>query len=205
MQLPKTELPTFDGDPLKYWQFIRSFENSVDRVNADSNAKLMRLVQYCSGKALQVVECCLVMSPDAGYARAREMLAERFGNSYVISQAWIQCVSQGEALRTNDVRALQEFADTMRACKETLQAMNMLSEVDTQKSLPKIVERLPGYLQNRWRRQAVTTRRAYGRYPDFAHLVKFVDDAAEEANDPVFGNLQTQTKDTPQTRASMPQ
>lgn len=126
MQLPKTELPTFDGDPLKYWQFIRSFENSVDRVNADSNAKLMRLVQYCSGKALQVVECCLVMSPDAGYARAREMLAERFGNSYVISQAWIQCVSQGEALRTNDVRALQEFADTMRACKETLQAMDML-------------------------------------------------------------------------------
>jgi hypothetical protein len=30
-QIPKTELMTFDGDPLKYWMFVRSFENNVEK------------------------------------------------------------------------------------------------------------------------------------------------------------------------------
>ena len=31
LQLPKTELMTFSGDPIEYWPFIRAFENTVDR------------------------------------------------------------------------------------------------------------------------------------------------------------------------------
>ena len=31
IQLPKTDLMTFDGDPLKYYVFMRTFENIVDK------------------------------------------------------------------------------------------------------------------------------------------------------------------------------
>jgi hypothetical protein len=45
LQLPKVEVVAFDGDPLKYWTFIRSFENIVERASVDSASRLMRLIQ----------------------------------------------------------------------------------------------------------------------------------------------------------------
>ena len=45
--LPKSELMSSDGDPLKYILFIRSFENSVEK---DTDDKSRRIIQFCSGK-----------------------------------------------------------------------------------------------------------------------------------------------------------
>ena len=70
MQLPKTELMTFSGDPLDFWTFLRSFDNSIDSAILDDSAKLNRLFQYCKGEALKVNKCCAVMNPSEGYARA---------------------------------------------------------------------------------------------------------------------------------------
>ena len=43
MQLPKAELMTFNGDPLEFWMFMRSFDNSIGSVAIDDSAKLNRL------------------------------------------------------------------------------------------------------------------------------------------------------------------
>jgi hypothetical protein len=71
IQLPKTELQTFDGNPLQYWSFIRSFENCVERQSVDSNAKLTRLIQYCTGKARTVIQRCSVIVPEVSYVKAK--------------------------------------------------------------------------------------------------------------------------------------
>ena len=42
--LPKMELPVFDGDPLDYWNFIKSFENSIVSNAASESEKLMHLL-----------------------------------------------------------------------------------------------------------------------------------------------------------------
>ena len=63
MQLPKAELMTFNGDPLEFWMFMRSFDNSIGSATIDDSAKLKRLLQYCKGEALKVIKCCAVMSP----------------------------------------------------------------------------------------------------------------------------------------------
>ena len=86
MQMPKVELATFDGQALQYWAFIRSFDNSVEKDGIDSNAKLARLMQYCTGTAKQVIECCAVMEPNEGYIKARQLLQDRFGNSFTIAE-----------------------------------------------------------------------------------------------------------------------
>ena len=189
MQLPKAELCKFDGDPLQYWRFIRAFDNTVGSASTDSNAKLTRLMQYCTGKALKVISCCAVMEPNEGYIKARELLQTRFGNDYSITEAWIGKMTQGGYIKPNDPKALQEFADDLRCCKETLGAMNKLDEIDTQRSIVKIVEKLPLYLQNRWKKEAIDTKRRSGKYPGIDYLVIFVEHSAEEANDPVFGNI----------------
>ena len=42
--LPKSELMSFDGDPLKYFLFMRSFENSAEKDTDDSSRRLQLLI-----------------------------------------------------------------------------------------------------------------------------------------------------------------
>ena len=83
--------------------------------------------------------------------------------------------------------ALRTYSDDLRNCFEMLKAMNCLGEVNVQSNLVKIVARLPNYIQNRWRREVSQIKRDRHRLPAFLDLVLLVEDAADEANDPVFG------------------
>ncbi|XP_046341271.2 uncharacterized protein LOC124122193 [Haliotis rufescens] len=187
VQLPKSELIKFDGDPLRYWMFIRSFETNVAQTSVSSGAKLNRLLNYCTGKALSVIECCSVMDPDEGYMEALSLLKTRFGREHVIANAWVKKISEGPWLRPTDVEGLRNYADDLRSGMLTLKAMGKVNEVDNQIRMVKIVSRLPTYLQGRWRRKAVEHLEATGDYPGIGQLVDFVLRAAEEANDPIFG------------------
>ena len=44
IRLPVTQLVTFDGDPLKFWTFIRAFEHSLENCTNDNAARLTRLL-----------------------------------------------------------------------------------------------------------------------------------------------------------------
>jgi len=152
LQMPHAELCAYDGDPLKYWMFITAFENNVGCLSVDDSKKLTRLLYYCRGKALRVIQCCASMEPRIGYAKARKLLEERFGNRYIVTEAWLAKVTEGPILGNWDSDGLQEFADNLRCCKETLEAMGNSHEIDGQRVLVKVVERLPAYLQVRWRK-----------------------------------------------------
>ena len=100
---------------------------------------------------------------------------------------WVRKVTEGPVVKYGDGRRLQEMADDLRSCKETLGAMNKLEETDTRSSMVKIVERLPQPLQSRRRRLVVKSLETTHRYPSIAELVCFVSEAAREVTDPVFG------------------
>ena len=187
MQLPKAELMTFSGDPLDFWMFMCSFDNSIGSAALDDSAKLNRLFQYCKGEAFKVIKCCAVMSPSKGYARARVLLKERFRDDYKISEMWVRKVTEGPVIKYGEGRRLQEMADDLRSCKETLGAMSKLEEIDTSRSMVKIAERLPQPLQSRWRRLVIKSFEKTNRYPSIAELVCFVSEAAREVTDPVIG------------------
>ena len=81
-----------------------------------------------------------------------------------------------------------DLSDELVSCVEMMSSMNKLSELNNQRSLVMIVQRLPPYLQQRWKREAhkITKRNGKACIQD---VVSFISDAAEEVNDPVFGNL----------------
>ena len=188
IQMPRTKLQTFDGDPMHYWMFIRNFENNCERESADNTAKLTRLVEYCTGKARKVIEHCVGLDPAVGYVRARKLLRERFGNDFIIAEACIQKITAGGTLKASDREGLMDLSDELVSCVEMMRSMNKLSELNNQRSLVMIVQRLPPYLQQRWKREAhkITKRNGKACIQD---VVSFISDAAEEVNDPVFGNL----------------
>ena len=150
INLPKPNLINFAGDPLAYHMFMNAFDSCVGKSSVDDASKLNRLLELCQGKARAVIKSCSMKEPSAGYARARQLLKERFGDPYVISEAWVTKIVDGPVVKPNNIESLQNFTDDVRDCVETLMTMKMLNEVDTRTRLVRLMNRLPTYLITRW-------------------------------------------------------
>ena len=99
------------------------------------------------------------------------LLKERFRDDYKISEVWVSKVTETSVIRYGEGHRVQEMADDLRSSNETLGAMNKLEQIDTRRSMVKIVERLPQPLQNQWRRLLVRSLKTTNRYPSIAELV----------------------------------
>ncbi len=60
---------------------------------------------------------------------------------------FLKCGLRKSQLGPGEGRRLQELAEDPRSCKETLETINKHEEIDTRRSIIKIVERLPQFLQ----------------------------------------------------------
>ena len=133
--LPKKELPVFDGDPLDYWNFIKSFENSIVSNAASESEKLMYLLQYTSGVAKETITCCLVMDSSLGYRKARKLLEEWFGHPFTIASKYVSKLTQGPPLKPWDRAGLLAFAHRLKHCEHTLQSIGYLEEINSADNL----------------------------------------------------------------------
>ena len=64
----------------------------------------------------------------------------------------------------------------------------MFSEIDNQRCIVDILQRVPIYIRNDWRAKALNERQEYDCYPDFSEFVSFIDRTEAESLDPVYGN-----------------
>lgn len=188
LRLPKPELFTFDGNPLSYWRFIRNFERNIEQKSSDEADKLNYLLQYCTGKAKEVVRNCVVMDPSLGYTTARKLLKERFGEPYVIASAHIEQITKGPPLKASDREGLLNLADKLKDCELTLKSIGYLDDLNSADNLKQITERFPLHLKARWLDLARVIRSGGGK-PNIAQMSQFISERAMAANDPVFGDI----------------
>ena len=85
LSLPKVDIEQFNGDPLKYNEFISIFDETVHNKSIDDSLKLTRLSQFTNGEAKDAIRHCSLIGGTAGYRKARKLLSTRFGDSYMIS------------------------------------------------------------------------------------------------------------------------
>jgi hypothetical protein len=202
--LPKPDLPKFDGNPLNYWGFIRSFENTIERNTFNENEKLMYLLQYCTGEANKVIRSCAMMDPAEGYKAALKLLKERFGHPYKIAMSCIRNVINGVQIKASDSAGLLAFADQLMECETTLDAIGYLDEVNSSDNLRRVVERLPYHLKAKWLERAQDLLEA-GKRPRLNHISEFVMTRAKSANNPMFsGILNDKSKPRDPTRLRRP-
>ena len=182
---PNLKIEDFDGNPLKYHNFMAIFDEHVHKTKLPPRSKLSRLIQHTIDPANYAIKSCPVLG-DEGYKEARAILKKRFGNPFMIADAVVKSVKIGEPIETP--AELLKFSDELLSCKATLLSMGKLKEIDTQASIIEILKRLQPYLQNRWKRKAMEHKREKESYPDFDDFTKFVAIEAEEATDPVYGS-----------------
>ena len=180
-RLPKPKILTFDGDSKRYKMFMASFLTNVDKILGadDDQMKLTLLLQQCTGKALDLIEDCVMLSPERGYAKALEKLERRFGKSHQIARSYIDGVKTGGIVKLNDVEALVQLADDMEKCQTVLSELNFKSDLDSTGTIESILARLPDSFQTKWVSRSVKILNQ-GREPTFADLTMFVVERAEE-------------------------
>ena len=125
--LPQKELAVFNGDPLEYWSFITSFQNSIEANATSESEKLMYLLQYTSGAAKDTIKCCSVMDPPIGYERERMLLEKRFGQPFTIAYEHVTKLTHGPPLRETGRKGLLAFADQLKSCEHTLESIAVIT------------------------------------------------------------------------------
>ena len=185
VNLPKLELSTYDGDPMLYYSFFTAFDELVDSSSASASSKLTRLRTYTSGAARRAIEPCLVLGGSQGYTLARKTLKERFGNDVLISQSLIS--SLGDSRRVSGATGLRALADDLVNCGTVLKRLGTDREVQSQRFIASVVDRLDTPLKLRYSKRAMLHMDTHGIYPEFPDLVQFVVSEAKRTSDPLFG------------------
>ena len=134
--------------------------------------RLSILLSSCKGVAKEAIECCRFVYD--GLGQAKRILSERFGQPYVIANAYIKEITDGPVLRIQDKDKLICLASKMQNCKLLMSEMGQLSELNASYNIHKIVLRLPNQMKGNWIEQ-VGKLRDCGIDIKFSHLSEFLD------------------------------
>ena len=85
---PNLELFKFCGEATTYTRFIATFKATIEANERDYRLKLLCLLQHCEGKAKSLIQHCVLLDPEIGYAKAKQLLNENFGRKSLIARAY---------------------------------------------------------------------------------------------------------------------
>ena len=192
-QLPRQEIAEFDGNPKKYQSFIQSFKTNIASKIQDNSSKLTYLLQYCRGKAHDLIDDCIMLPPKIGYETAINRLQERFGAPYRIADSFVESLLNGPVVKPNDVEGLVPFADELVKCQSILGQLQFQSNLDSTDTLKQVAHRMPNYLYAKWV-DVATDILANNKQPRFFDLVTFIKARARVASTLFGRDYATQAK-----------
>ena len=105
--LPRIEVPVFDGSPIKWSEFDVKFKNLVHDLQFLTNIQRMTsLLQHLEGEAKRAVQ--YFSNDKVGYIMAHKRLKYMFGQKPWICQAIVQKMIRGKQIENNDNKTLME-------------------------------------------------------------------------------------------------
>ncbi|XP_033102416.1 uncharacterized protein LOC117105400 [Anneissia japonica] len=125
--MPKPEIISFDGNPFEYWNFTNAFDVNIARRATDDRARLTYLIQFCTGKAKSSIENCA----SQGYAQAKLILKEQFGQPHLIARAHLKKVLNRPQIRPNDGPGMWDLGRDMRRCQTVLEQMSYSADMNS--------------------------------------------------------------------------
>lgn len=193
--LPQRDIPLFHGDPLEFRPFIKAFDHAIHSRTENDADKLYFLEQYTRGEPRDLIKSCQHMPASRGYDQALRLLHERYGNEVKIASALMEKAFKWPKIKSEDGKALSAFSLFLLCCRNTMEDIEYMDELDNPTNLRVVASKLPYKLMEKWRAQAYEIQEQRGSRAKFADLVRFVDKQAKVTTDPLFGNLLEGTVD----------
>ena len=187
----------FNGDPLKYTMWKIQFQSVISSPRIRQSDRLNVLAKYLSGKALNVVQH-LFFIPGDNFDTAMKLLEDRFGDSYVISEAFRNKLSTWPMVRPNDTNALLELSDFVKQCVEVKRHVPGLAILDDGQENQKLLRRLPWWFIAKWREKIVDYKESCNnQYPPFEMFSEFLQNRAKVASEPITAALASKSDSNP--------
>lgn len=194
--LPDLTIPTFKGDPLEYKSFIRAIEHGIEGRTSDNRDRLQFLLQYTSGQPHELVKSCMHMESSAGYAKAKQMLKEFFGDDFKIAEAYIKEVLDWPTIKSEDCASLQSFALFLTGCANTMTDISYMEDLDNTANIKALANKLPYKLKESWRKFACDLQERTNKRVKFKDFVDFVNRQVKYLLHPIYGNIKENTINT---------
>ena len=106
-RIPVVEPPVFAGDPLKFADWLKSFQTLVEQRAVRDEDRLHYLKRYLSGEALEAVQGFLLLDSATAYQDAKALLKERYGNPFLLANAYRNKLESWPRISPSDCVGLQ--------------------------------------------------------------------------------------------------
>ena len=140
---------------------------------------MIHIVDWCNSFKFTEGEAkekhCIQQPRKRGYARAKILLEQHYGNPHRILAAYCREIKTWPLLKSSDLSAYKKFYDFLLRC-ESIMALQHWNSVDTPKIICMLISKLPGNTRDRWNRKVLITRRQHRREPELEDFIDFFDD-----------------------------
>ena len=187
-KMPMLEPTIFSGDPIQYQKWEGSFDSFVNRRKLTPKEKLQYLEQYLDGAARDAVSGNCLLSSESDYNDARVVLKKRYGNNYIITQAYRERLENWPKIGNRDIAGLRKLADFLRLCCAATRDIPQLKILREVSEVKKMMAKLPDWMSRRWLRVVSNYSEKEGNTemtPPFEDFVKFVCDESNVQDHPV--------------------
>ena len=184
-RLPPPEPGIFNGDPLKYPGWKSAFNTLIEQRKIPPSEKIHYLQKYLGERVRDVVANFFLCGTEDAYSEAKKLLDERFGDPFVISNAFRSKLDKWPRIQSRDASGLRKFADFLKQCHTAMASVGSLGTLDDERENRKLLAKLPDWLVSRWNRIAVQWREEKKASPPFKEFMLFMTKEARIACDPV--------------------
>ena len=181
---PSVDIEVFDGNPLHYTYFRSMFREAVEKRIKDPQAKLARLLNLTSREAKELVKPFIHDRPECGFANAMRLLEKQYGNPHKLLASYRKEIKQMTKIKPGDAAAYRRLFNFLIKCQSL--EYGSQNPLDTPDVICMILAKIPGYLQDRWNRNAQKMRKVQMREPGLIDLTNFIEDEMVLVNDPLF-------------------
>ena len=199
--LPLPEPEIFGGDLLHYPLWLKSFETIIEGQTDKVSQRLYYLGKYTRGEPREAISGLLLLETADAYRRAKKILAERFGNPFLVADAYRRKINEWPKIPPNDGTSLRRFSDFLVHCQTVTKTIKYLKVLDDPDENQKMLQKLPRYLIDRWSREVDRWLNKEGEeqnrgeesvpdgdgtvYPPFKAFCRFLEREARIACNPV--------------------
>lgn len=133
------------------------------------------------------------MAPECGYAVAKDLLQQHFGNQYKTATAYIERALAWQTIKFEDVKAVQAYSLFLRGCCNVMEELEYMQELDMPVNMRAIISKLPYKMREQWRTKVHDIMETTGHRVSFSELVRFIEHRVSIISDPLFGDIQDST------------
>ena len=179
--LPRIQIPLFNGSPFTWVEFVTKCEDIVHNQSYLINSqKLHYLQQHVTGESRRAIY--ELSTNKRGYALFLKRLKYTFGQRSKIAQAHLAKITRGKQTSKDDDKGLLEFYYTISDCLITLHQLNYESDKNSTDVLRQAIRRLLSKFYRRWGEHCLKLRSI--REPSLIDLETWLSEQIQASTDP---------------------